>query len=65
MNLFVNSLNKNVKKFLFIILFFLNGCMSPLIAPGFYAAGADVAVKSKELITESKCEWRCYKGEKK
>jgi len=39
--------------------------MSPLIAPGFYAAGADVAVKSKELITESKCEWRCYKGKKK
>ena len=54
-----------MKKFLFIILFFLNGCMSPLIAPGFYAAGADIAVKSKELITESKCEWRCYKGGKK
>jgi hypothetical protein len=53
-----------VKKIIFLLLILLNGCMSPLLAPGFYAAGTDVAIKSKELLTESKCEWRCYKKKK-
>jgi hypothetical protein len=62
MILFVNSLKKNMKFFLFVFLVLLNGClMSPLIAPGFYAGAVDVNVKSKELITESECKWRCYK----
>jgi hypothetical protein len=62
MILLVNSLKKNMKIFLFVSLVLLNGClMSPLIAPGFYVGAVDVSVKSKELITESECKWRCYK----
>ena len=62
MILFVNSLKKSMKIFLFASLVLLNGClMSPLIAPGFYAGAADVSVKSKELIGDGECKWRCYK----
>ena len=50
-----------MNKFLIVLLILLNGCfMSPFIAPGFYAGAADVSVKSKEVLTGSKCEWRCY-----
>ncbi len=62
MLLVVNSLKKSMKFFLFTSLVLLNGCfVSPLIAPGFYVGAVDVSVKSKELITESECKWRCYK----
>jgi hypothetical protein len=51
-----------MKIFLFASLVLLNGClMSPLIAPGFYAGAADVSIKSKELIGDGECKWRCYK----
>jgi len=49
-----------VKKILFLLLVFLNGCASALNAPGFYAAGWDNTIKSKEILNEKKCEWRCY-----
>ena len=63
---FVNGVKKNVKILLLSLLIFLNGCLiSPLIAPGFYLGTADVTVKSKELLSGSKCEWRCYQNKKK
>ena len=51
-----------MRKILFIFLIFLNGCVSALNAPEFYAAGWDNIIKSKEILNEKKCEWRCYNG---
>jgi len=42
----------------------LTGCGTQILVLGFPAAGADTIIKSKELLTESKCEWRCYKKKK-
>ena len=66
MILFVNSLIKSMKFFLFAMLICLNGCFfSPSLIPGFHIGAADVTIKSKELLSGSKCEWRCYKHKKK
>jgi len=55
-----------MKIVLLTLLIFLNGCLPiGLVAPGFYLGAADVTVKSKEILSGSKCEWRCYKGKKK
>ena len=63
---FVNSVKKSMKIVLLTLLIFLNGCLPiGLVAPGFYLGAADVTVKSKEILSGSKCEWRCYKGKKK
>jgi len=63
---YVNSVFKKMNKFLIVLLILLNGCfMSPFIAPGFYAGVADVSVKSKEVLSGSKCEWRCYERKNK
>ena len=63
----VNSIKKIMKKILFISLILLNGCFLPsvIVAPGFYAGTADVAVKSKEVLSGDVCKWRCYKNKKK
>jgi hypothetical protein len=66
MILTVNSVKKNVKIYLLVLLIFLNGCIPhPFFAPGFYAGTADVSIKSKEVLTGSECKWRCYKKKKK
>ncbi|MDB9760878.1 hypothetical protein OAB59_02820 [Pelagibacteraceae bacterium] len=63
MFLYVNSIKKNMKKF-FFLLFLLNGCSAELglmnIHTGIFSGGADVAIKSDELLTSNKCKWRCY-----
>ena len=62
----VNSIKKIMKKILIISLMLLSGCLpSVIIAPGFYAGTADVAVKSKEVLSGDVCKWRCYKNKKK
>lgn len=52
-----------MKKFLFVLIL-LNNCspaLSPLnIGPGLYTGGLDVTIKSKEVLNNSKCKWRCY-----
>jgi len=66
MILFVNSLKKSMKSFLFAMIIFLNGCFfTPSLIPGFHIGAADVTIKSKELLSGSECEWRCYKDKKK
>ena len=66
MILFVNSIKKIMKIFLFASLIFLNGCLpSIFLAPGFYAGTADIAVKSKEILSGSECKYRCYENKKK
>ncbi len=64
--MFVNSVVRHVKKFLFASLILLSGCLpSALLAPGFYAGAADVTIKSKEVLSGTECKWRCYKNKKK
>jgi hypothetical protein len=64
--LFVNSVKKSVKKFLFASLILLSGCLPlPGLAPGFYAGATDVTIKSKEVLSGTECKWRCYKNKKK
>ena len=55
-----------MKLFTFALFILLNGCvyMSPIIAPGFYVGTADVAIKSKELLSGAECKYRCYKNKK-
>jgi hypothetical protein len=63
---FVNSVKKSMKIVLLTLLIFLNGCLPVVfVAPGFYIGAADVTVKSKEILSGNKCEWRCYKSKKK
>ena len=55
-----------MKIFLFLIIILLNGCLPfGALAPGFYAGSADVYIKSKEHLNETKCEWRCYEKKRK
>ena len=57
---FVNSLIKVMKIFFTFFLLFLNSCAPPFHGPGTYVGGLDAAAKSKEILTNSECTWRCY-----
>ena len=64
--MFVNSVKKSMKNFLFALFILLSGCLpSPFLAPGFYAGATDVTIKSKEVLSGTECKWRCYKNKKK